>query len=75
MCLKYAFNDLRSRKKNIDFFDDNIKNYILSESQSTPLRNITILAGLAVNVSPMPDFTLGNMRQRWYQHYLGKVEN
>lgn len=38
MCLKYAFNDLRSRKKNTDFFDDDIKNYILSESQSTPLR-------------------------------------
>ena len=65
MCLKYAFNDLRSRKKNTDFFDDDIKNYILSESQSTPLRNITILAGLAVNVSPMPDFTFGNKKLRW----------
>lgn len=65
MCLKYAFNDLRSRKKKIDFFDDDIKNYILNENQSSPLRNITILAGLAVNVSPMPDFTFGNMKLRW----------
>jgi len=65
MCLKYAFNDLRSRTKNIDFFDNDIKNYILNENQSTPLRNITILAGLAVNVSPAPDFIFGNKKLRW----------
>lgn len=65
MCLKYAFNDLRSRKKDISFFDDTIKNYILSEENNTPLRHVTVLAGLAVNTSPMPDFTFGNLKLRW----------
>lgn len=65
LCLKYAFNDLRSRKKDVSFFNDDIKNYILSEENNTPLRNVTVLAGLAVNTSPMPAFTFGNMKLRW----------
>lgn len=65
MCLKYAFNDLRSRKKDVSFFDDTLKKYILSESETEPLRNITILAGLAVNTSPVPDFVFGNVKLRW----------
>ena len=56
MCIKYAFNDMRSRRKDVSFFDDEIKNYLLDETKNTPLRNVTLLAGLAVNTSPAPDF-------------------
>ena len=31
MCLKYAFNDLRSRGKDISFFDESIKHFIMVE--------------------------------------------
>lgn len=65
MCLKYAFNDLRSRKKSVDFFDDEIKKFILNENKVEPLRNVTVLAGLAVNTSPVPDFVFGNRKLRW----------
>ena len=37
----------------------------MCEENNTPLRNVIILAGLAVNTSPMPDFTFGNMKIRW----------
>ena len=30
-----------------------------------PLRHITILAGLAINTSPVPDYMFGNMKLRW----------
>lgn len=65
MCLKYAFNDLRSRKKDTVFFDNEIKDFIANDSLSTPLRNITIMAGLAINTSPMPNFAFGNNKIRW----------
>lgn len=65
MCLKYAFNDLRSRKKNVSFFDDEIKTFLLTESETIPLKNITILAGLAINTSPVPDYMFGNMKLMW----------
>lgn len=47
---------MRSRRKDVSFFDDEIKNYLLDETKNTPLRNVTLLAGLAVNTSPAPDF-------------------
>lgn len=65
MCIKYAFNDMRSRRKDVSFFDDEIKNYLLDETKNTPLRNVTLLAGLAVNTSPAPDFMFGNRKLRW----------
>lgn len=65
MCLKFAFNDLRARKKDTSFFDDEVKNFLLNEGKKSPMRNITILAGLAVNTSPVPDFMFGNMKLRW----------
>lgn len=65
MCLKYAFNDLRARKKDTSFFDDEVKNFLLNERKNSPMRNITILAGLAVNTSPAPDFVFGNRKLRW----------
>ena len=65
MCLKFAFNDLRARKKDVSFFDDEVKEFLLNEEKSSPLGNITILAGLAVNTSPAPDYMFGNMKLRW----------
>lgn len=65
MCLKFAFNDLRARRKDVSFFDTDVKKFLLNEENNTPMKNVTILAGLAVNTSPAPDFMFGNMKLRW----------
>ena len=65
MCLKFAYNDLRSRKKDISFFDDEVKDYLLHEENNEPLTNITLLSGLAVNTSLVPDSFFGNRKLRW----------
>ena len=65
MCLKYAFNDLRSRKKDIAFFDEEIKEYLMDENNSKSLKNVTILAGLAVNVSHISNYIFGNCKLIW----------
>lgn len=65
MCLKFAFNDLRSRKKDTSFFDKEIINFLINKSKTEALKNVTILAGLAVNTSPVPDCFFGNMKLRW----------
>lgn len=65
MCLKYAFNDLRSRKKDISFFSSDIVNFLLNQNETESLRNVSIMAGLAVNTSPIPDPVFGNMKLRW----------
>lgn len=65
MCLKYAFNDLRSRKKDVSFFNDTIISFLLNQTEAEALRNVTILAGLAVNTSPVHDSLMGNQKLRW----------
>lgn len=40
MCLKYAFNDLRSRKKDTSFFSEEIIGFLLNENETEPLRNV-----------------------------------
>lgn len=65
MLLKYAFNDLRSQKDDISFFSENVLNFLMNEDVVEPLRNITVLAGLAVNTSPVPDYMFGNNKIRW----------
>lgn len=65
MLLKYAFNDLRSQKEDISFFSENILNFLMNEDRVEPLRNVTVLAGLAVNTSPVPDYMFGNNKIRW----------
>ena len=65
MCLKYAFNDLRSRRKDTSFFSEELIGFLLNENETKALRNVTILAGLAVNTSPMPDYVFGNIKLRW----------
>lgn len=65
MLLKYAFNDLRAHKEDCSFFDEEILHYLLNESDNTPKENVTVLCGLAVNVSPAPDAMFGNLKLRW----------
>lgn len=63
--LKYAFNDLRSRKNDTSYFTDNIKNFLTNEGMSDSLKNVTVLAGLAVNTSLAHDYMFGNKKIRW----------
>lgn len=65
MLLKYAYNDMRSHKMDCSFFDDEMIQYLLNESDDKPKQNVTVLCGLAVNVSPIPDAFYGNMKIRW----------
>lgn len=65
MLLKYAYNDLRANNKNIDFFTDEIKKYLMNENLNEPLKNVSILGGLAVNTSPMPLWMKGNVKIEW----------
>lgn len=65
MLLKYAFNDLRSHKEDCTFFDEEMLHYLLNESDNSPKTNVTVLCGLAVNVSPAPDAMFGNLKLRW----------
>ena len=67
MLLKYAYNDMRSKKENTDFFDDEILQFLMNESETSPLKNVTVLAGLAVNNSPALDFMFGNQKLQWCQ--------
>lgn len=63
--LKYAYNDLRVHKENIDFYDEDILSYLMSEKEDKPKRNIILLGGLAVNTSPVPDYIFGNQKLMW----------
>ncbi len=65
MLLKYAFNDLRSRKEDSSFFNKRILDFLLNENNDSPLNNVSVLAGLAVNTSPVPDYIFGNLKLRW----------
>jgi len=56
MLLKYAFNDLRAHRDDISFFDRDTIDFLLNEEDTTPKREVTILAGLAVNTSTVPDY-------------------
>ncbi|MEL7601827.1 MAG: hypothetical protein AAGU77_01600 [Bacillota bacterium] len=66
--LKYAFNDLRSRKDDTSFFTDEILTFLMNKDIVNPLRTVTVLAGLAVNTSPAPDYIFGNNKIRWSQN-------
>jgi hypothetical protein len=65
MLLKYAFNDMRSHKLDCSYFDDEILHYLMNESDQSPKDYISILCGLAVNVSPAPNAMFGNLKLRW----------
>lgn len=65
MLLKYAFNDMRSRKEDCSFFDEDLLSFLMDETNVNSKLNISVLCGLAVNTSPMPDFMTGNLKLRW----------
>lgn len=65
MLLKYAFNDLRSHKEDCAFFDEEMLHFLLNEKDNSPKTNITVLCGIAVNVSPVPEAMFGNLKLRW----------
>lgn len=65
MLLKYAFNDLRAHSESCAFFDDEMLHYLLNETDDSPKGNVTVLCGLAVNVTPLPDAAFGNLKLRW----------
>ena len=65
MLLKYAFNDLRAHQDDISYFDEELLQYLMNERDSNPKEYVSVLAGLAVNVSPVPDFMFGNLKLRW----------
>lgn len=70
MLLKYAYNDMRSHKEDCSFFDEEIKQFLMNSNDAIPKANITILCGLAVNVSPVPDAMFGNLKLRWGKNPL-----
>ncbi len=65
MLLKYAFNDMRAHRLDCSYFDEEILHFLINESDNSPKKYITILCGLAVNVSPVPNAFLGNMKIQW----------
>ena len=65
MLLKFAFNDLRSQKSNISFFNNNILDFLMNKDRVEPLRNITVLAGLSINTSILHDYMFGNTKIQW----------
>jgi len=65
LLLKYAYNDLRSKKDDISFFDNNILDFLKDGNDNKPLTNITILGGLAIDTTPVPGFMFGNKKLRW----------
>lgn len=67
MLLKYAFNDMRSHKEDCLFFDKEMLNFLMNIGDNVPKENVTVLCGLAVNVSPMPDAMFGNLKLRWHK--------
>lgn len=68
MLLKYAYNDLRVHKENVDFYDKEILLYLMSEKDKKPKRSIILLGGLAVNISPIPDYVFGNQKIMWLRN-------
>lgn len=65
MCVKYAYNDCRVNKYNIGFFDDEIIDWLLDKQNYKPNTRITLMGGLAINTSPVPNFLFGNEKLRW----------
>lgn len=68
--LKYAFNDMRSHNQDCSFFSQEILHYLMAESDNVPKNNVTVLCGLAINVSPLSNLTTGNLKLRWFKNPL-----
>jgi hypothetical protein len=38
---------------------------LLNDANNIPLENVSVLAGIAVNTSPIPDYLFGNLKLQW----------
>lgn len=47
--LKYAFNDMRSRKEDCLFYDEEMLHYLMNVCDNVRKENVTVLCGLAIN--------------------------
>lgn len=65
MLLKYSFNAMRADKEDISLFTDEVVQYLLNQENEILNKKVTVLVGLKVNTSPMPDFWLNNMKLSW----------
>lgn len=65
MLLKFTFNAMRANSEDISFFNESIIEYLLNQEHDVLNKKITILAGLKVNTSPVPDFWLNNIKLSW----------
>jgi hypothetical protein len=65
MLIKYAFNDSRALKKNISYFDEEVKSFLLNKENTLIPKNISIYGGIAVNTSAYPSFMFGNKKLLW----------
>lgn len=70
MLLKFAFNALRSHKDETTFFDKEVIDFLLDKDIKTPLNYVSVLAGIAVNTSPMHDVFFGNKKIQWLKDPL-----
>ncbi len=70
MLLKYAFNDLRAHKQDCSFFDEEIRHYLMNVEDNIPKENVTVLCGIASNVSPVHDIVFGNQKLMWCKNPL-----
>ena len=63
--LKYAYNDSRSYKKDTSFFTRDILDFLMDETTTDSLTNVTVMAGLAINLTPWATFMFGNEKITW----------
>ena len=68
--LKYAYNDLRANKEKTDFFDKEILAFLMNQENNQAKENIVVMAGIAVNTSPVPDYFFGNQKLQWLRNPL-----
>lgn len=67
MLLKYTFNDLRSKKMDCSYFDQEIISFILDQDNVSAKKYIFVLGGTVVNNSPLPDSFIGNLKLQWLE--------
>lgn len=65
MLLKFAYNDLRSKKLDYSYYDEELISYLTDNDNDIAKKYVTIMCGLAVNTSPMPNFFRGNKKLEW----------
>ncbi len=65
MLIKFAYNDIRAHRDDVSFFTDKIKEFILNKNIITEIKNVTILAGITTNTTPISQALMGNEKLSW----------